>query len=100
MGKAAEERKAYRAISDGSFRSGAASASAVLVDAGGGLAQGRLALPKGEDATDAELRALVLALLMTPRGSRVVVETDRTDLPHLWKAGRGGGVHEGRKGRR
>lgn len=70
---------------DGSLKEGEGSASAVLALEGKAVATGRLALPGVRDSGEAELRAMLLALAMAPRGSRVRLHTDRTDLPVFWK---------------
>lgn len=66
-----------RAYTDGSVRGGVGSASAVL-EAGG---HGELFLPWCADVTEAEARALALAVLLAPRGALLVVQTDRRDFP-------------------
>ncbi len=70
---------------DGSLKEGEGSASAVLALEGKVVAKGRLALPGVKDSGEAELRAMLLALAMAPRGSRVRLHTDRTDLPVFWE---------------
>lgn len=69
---------------DGSLKEGDGSASAVLSLEGRTVATGRLALPGVRDSGEAELRAMLLALAMAPRGSYVRLHTDRTDLPLFW----------------
>lgn len=75
----------YMAYTDGSGRG---SASAVLALDGRVVAQGHLALPGVQDPGEAEARAFLLALLMTPRGGQLRLHTDRADLASLWERGK------------
>ncbi len=79
------EEGVLHAYTDGSLRDGEGSASAVLALEGRVVAHGALALPGVRDSGEAEARAILLALGMAPRGSRVRVHTDRTDLPLFWR---------------
>lgn len=75
----------FVARTDGGFKEGVGYAAAVLMlPEGRVVGSGRLSFPRAKDAGEAELKALLLALTLAPRGSRVRVETDRVDLPVFW----------------
>ncbi len=77
---------AFLARTDGGFRKGVGYAAAVLLTPSGQVAgTGRFSFPRTRDSGEAELRGLLLALAMAPRGSVVKVETDRSDLPVFWE---------------
>lgn len=89
MGLEGKERalpSLLRAYTDGSLRKGGASASAVVE--GKLLAQGEIFLSWGEDLLEAEARAILLAILLTPSGGRLRVHTDRKDIATLAREGR------------
>lgn len=80
-----EEGSAYLARTDGGLKDGVGYAAAVLTTPEGRVAgSARLSFPKAKDVAEAELRGFLLALAMAPRGSRLRIETDRTDLPVFW----------------
>lgn len=77
-----------RAITDGSVRKGGASAYAALEE---GKGYGEAFLPWCGDATEAEARALVLALVLAPRGAVLSVQTDRADFRRFLSSRKGVG---------
>lgn len=73
---------------DGSLKEGRASSSAVVLSQGDGppLAQGEVYLRHGTSSVEAEMRALVLGLLLLRPGDEAVVWSDLEALERYWYA--------------
>lgn len=73
---------------DGSLKEGQASSSAVILSQGDGppLAQGEVYLRHGATSVEAEMRALVLGLLLLRPGDEAVVWSDLEALERYWYA--------------
>lgn len=83
----------YLAFTDGSYKEGAGSASAVLLDPrlegkGREVALARAAFPWPQSAEDAEVRGILLALALVPKGARLRLETDYLPLAEAWRGKR------------
>lgn len=76
---------------DGSLKGTRETSSAVVLPREGRapVAQGEIYLQGGSSSTDAEMRALVLGLLLMSPGDEVEVRTDLEMLERHWKAGGG-----------
>lgn len=86
----------YTVIIDGSHRDGHIGASAILMLGKRRLGEARLALYGRGTSTEAEYRALLLAVTAfpLPPGSRLVVTTDLLEMAQLWEQGQGGSCEE------
>ena len=82
---AAGQGAVFRAYTDGSLKGPLGSASAVLAQDGMTVGRSTLAMPLMQDNGEVEVRAILLALLMAPRGSLIQIHTDRQDLAEQWQ---------------
>lgn len=76
---------------DGSLKGSRATSSAVILSRNGGIpiAQGEIYLRHGNSSTEAEMRALLLGLLLLEPGQRATVWCDLEMLERHWQKGDG-----------